>query len=165
MIRSFAYVLGLCAVAAPTSAHEPDLPSQLLFHKVSAPGREILTVTVFLRQDRDGEPIWYQFRRSHRENADGEGRFAGWADTIRCPGSREALERLTGLQMPQPLVPGLLSNDRSEAIMDGWSYGLETRGDGPYRGSYLKLTADAGSPLASWIDDTLAILEPCWDER
>jgi hypothetical protein len=165
MIRSFAYALALCAVAAPTSATTPVPPSQLLFHKVSAPGREILTLAVFLRQDRDGEPIWYQFRRSYGESADGEGRFAGRADTIRCPGSREALERLTRLHMPQPLVPGLLSNDRSEAIMDGWSYGLDTRGDGPYRGNYLKLTADAGSPLASWIDETLAILEPCWDER
>jgi len=125
-------------------------------------GGETLTIKVFMRQDRVGAPIWYQFHRSYGKNADDEGRFAGSADTIRCPGSREALERLTRLPMPQPLVPGLLSNDSSEGVMDGWSYGLETTGDGPYRGNYLKLTADAGSPLATWIDDTLAILEPCW---
>lgn len=161
MIRSFACALALCALAVSASADEPEPPSQLRFHKFSAPERKIITVAVFMKQDRTGEPIYYQFGRSYGENDNREGRSAGWTDT-RCPGSRAALERLARLQMPQPLVPGLLSNNSAEATMDGWSYSLEGPADAPYRQNYMKLTSDAGSPLAHWVDETLAILEPCW---
>lgn len=163
MIRSFACALALCALPMPASAHDPEPPSQLRFHKFSVPGHEIITVAVFMRQNRTGDQIYYQFRRSYGENDNSKGRSAGWADTG-CAGSREALEHLARLQMPQPLVPGLLSNDSAEATMDGWSYSLEGSAAAPYRQNYMKLTSDAGSPLARWVDETLAILEPCWVE-
>ena len=87
-----------------------------------------------------------------------------YASTRTCPAARAQLGALEALTLPAPDVPGL-GNDLQVITLDGAGYRLRAMGLYGQHGADITVGSNIGTPLARWIDGTLAALAPCWWER
>ncbi len=87
-----------------------------------------------------------------------------YASTRTCPAARAQLEALERLELPVPDVPGL-GNDLQVITMDGAGYRLRANALYGQHGADIAVGSNIGTPLARWIDATLAALAPCWRDR
>jgi hypothetical protein len=90
----------------------------------------------------------------------GGGSRVQWTDTRSCPAAGEVLSRMYDLEMPRPIEGGII-----EAQADGLIYELSA--DAEFTGgrrARLSVGASGGTPLANWMDRSLAELEPCWSD-
>ncbi len=84
-----------------------------------------------------------------------------WADSRSCPAMRQVLDTMRALASPHPQVPGI--DPYGDIILDGTGYRLTTKArfaggcDG-----HLTYSSNIGTPLAAWVDRSLAALAPCW---
>lgn len=91
-----------------------------------------------------------------------------WTDTQICAGSRESVVvAARQVAPPEIAVPGIpVTEDGSVVItLDGVQYSFEARSH--YEGnisSSLSFTSNVGTPLADYVERSIAALEPCWAE-
>jgi hypothetical protein len=94
----------------------------------------------------------------------GDGKTIQWTDTDRCPAARSVLRAVRNLEMPPATVP-FLDNDDVVVTADGIIY--ELQGDAAYGDSSaygFKISSNTGTPLARWVDESLATLSECWSK-
>jgi hypothetical protein len=65
------------------------------------------------------------------------------------------------LPMPVPDLPWF-GNEPQEMTLDGAGYRLSTRALYSGKMSEVVVQSNVDTPLARWIDQTLAALAPCW---
>ncbi|MDE1467316.1 hypothetical protein [Aurantiacibacter sp. D1-12] len=97
---------------------------------------------------------------------DGEGDIL-WTDTQRCPAARDAVVASTQIAPPRVLVPGIPVRPDGSIIlsMDGVEYSLRSSAHyDSYGGHELYFTSNVDTPLANWVEGSLATLEECWSE-
>lgn len=85
-----------------------------------------------------------------------------WADSRTCPAVRRVLTSMQTLALPSITVPGL---DRypGNIVIDGVAYSLRAPALFVGRGGgQAVFTSNVGTPLATWVDRSLAALGPCW---
>eukprot|EP01037_Dinobryon_pediforme_P023631 gene23631-25129_t len=84
-----------------------------------------------------------------------------WADSHTCPAVRPVLDAMRAVASPQPRVPGI--DPYGDILLDGTGYRLTTMArfangqDGE-----LTYSSNIGTPLATWVDRSLAALARCW---
>ena len=89
----------------------------------------------------------------------------GWTDTRRCPGARDAVVAATQIEPPSIHVPGIpVRPDGSVVLsMDGVRYAIRASAHyDSYVGHDMVFESNVGTPLANWVEGSLAILAPCW---
>lgn len=106
----------------------------------------------------DGK-IEYWFRKTVRERST---ELVTWTDTRHCPAARAALESLATIEPPPVSVPGYGPRAPASSVQDGAAYALEAATGAPYSDGRVTITSNVGTPLARWIDTTLAATEACW---
>lgn len=139
------------------------------------PAREwtIVTFYVMYREVAEGdarrrESYWIA-RRATGNDADRTHTpvTIDWASSGKCP-ALDGMIRTMGEEISDRLeiaVPG--EGDPSEIPVGVIRYALwsgEARFRGTGYGAVLHLTADAGSPLALWVDGNASALAPCWGD-
>jgi hypothetical protein len=120
------------------------------------------TQRVGICRDPDGRPGDFLFQRSagRRDAAP----VTTYATSRACPAALRQLIALESLELPRPNVPGL-GDELQTITMDGVTYRLEGLGlYGPASANFT-LESNVGTPLARWIEGTLATLAPCWRPR
>jgi hypothetical protein len=113
-------------------------------------------------RDRNGRPGEVLLQRTTTRR--GGSAVISYASTRSCPAARRQLEALEDLPLPHPDVPGIGDETRIMTL-DGASYRLE--GEALYgpNSAEMRVESNVGTPLAHWIDATLAALMPCWRDR
>ena len=96
-----------------------------------------------------------------------------WADSRMCPAMLPVLRALQTLPPPRPSVPGIEPMPGAD-IVDGVGYQLRVpahfAGGGKVRSRLALGSSDGqmwfysnlGTPLADWVDKSLAALQRCW---
>ncbi len=86
------------------------------------------------------------------------------ADSRTCPALQQQLAKAENLPMPTFVAPGSKRGQRAQMIMHPTTYTLALEGYESTSNSSarLEVSAPSGSPLAQWVVETLAALEPCW---
>lgn len=74
-----------------------------------------------------------------------------------CPAIRQIVTTMAKLQMPQPLP--IVDSKLPPTIMDGNYY--ELTAPSSFSNGRLSITSNVGTPLATWVEDALAALQPC----
>ena len=99
---------------------------------------------------------------ARRVVTDRSGPVTTFADSNTCPSIHHVLDGLAKLEVPTPQVPGLNQPDEFKIIMDGTGYRLTASTQ--YAGQLGQVTfgSNIDTPLAAWIDDSLARLQGCW---
>lgn len=84
-----------------------------------------------------------------------------WADSRSCPAMRPVLDAMRAVASPHPQVPGI--DPYGDIIVDGAGYRLTAtaRFDNGQDGD-LTYRSNIGTPLAAWVDKSLAALARCW---
>ena len=88
-----------------------------------------------------------------------------WTDTARCPAARDAVVASTQIAAPRVHVPGIPVRPDGSFVMslDGIEYSMRAQAHyDSYSGSELYFTSNVDTPLANWVEGSLAILEECW---
>jgi hypothetical protein len=103
---------------------------------------------------RSGDALLFRLRliRQSLENRPREYR----TDSRACPAVAQVLAAAARLSPPAIAPPSLADN--SPIILDGAGYSLRM----PARNGTIAWTSNVGTPLATWVEDSLAKLEPCW---
>ncbi|WP_010184185.1 hypothetical protein [Sphingomonas sp. PAMC 26605] len=107
-------------------------------------------------------PAAYTMRLTRRRFQQSDAIF--WADSRSCPAMRPVLDAMRAVALPNPRVPGIDSD--GDIIMDGAGYRLTTMArfaDG--QDGELGYSSNVGTPLAAWVDHSLAALARCWSSR
>lgn len=144
-------VLWLAALANPSVELGPAWAE---FSRSPALKREKTTVEIgTLGFDRARGELRFWLRRTVSRHGKEQ---VMWADSGTCPALRAALAAMRDLPVSRFAPPGF-SRGRS-IIMDGIGYSLRSYSD---EGS-LTMNTNVGTPLASWVDNTLQALSPCW---
>lgn len=86
------------------------------------------------------------------------------ADSRTCSAVLEQLAKVEGLPMPTFVAPGAEQLRSITIMIHPTSYTLEMGGyeSESNTGARIELSAQSGSPLARWTEETLKALEPCW---
>jgi hypothetical protein len=148
----------LIALAAFSQPLDPVDCGFLSFSRAPAPPHSSEQVCITHDPDARGD---YLLRRT----AIGRGSaVVTWAMTRRCPAVRAQLAAMENLQLPALDVPGL-GQETKFITLDGVIYRLE--GTARFGGApaSVMLQSNVNTPLARWIAETFAVLEPCWRER
>jgi hypothetical protein len=146
----------LLALAAVSQPLDPVECGFLRFSRAPAPRHEQVCIT----HDRTARGD-YLLRRTATVRGS---TVVTWAATRRCPAAKAQLAALENLQLPALDVPGLGEDIRS-ITLDGTIYRLE--GSARFGGAPagVMLQSNVNTPLARWVDETFAMLEPCWRGR
>jgi hypothetical protein len=113
--------------------------------------------------DASQRPTVYWFRRSI--DKPGEEKRVDQVDTRACPRLLDALRALENLPAPKP-APPFLSSDEISVTVDGIGYALTIPAAYANRSTGdMTLTSNIGTPLAEWIEQTLATIEVCTSAR
>ncbi|NEX94133.1 hypothetical protein [Caulobacter sp. 17J65-9] len=116
------------------------------------------------------EPARYWLRRTERDGARGRtpSETFTWTDTQRCPAALAVLREAAALETPRPMISGLVEPEGGylPVVADGALYALTIEGayDGQI-GPTLTVATGPATPLADWVEASLATLEPCWSSR
>jgi hypothetical protein len=106
--------------------------------------------------DGAGEGFEHWFRKTTRFF--GGGARVQWTDTRSCAAARAVLSNMHALEMPRLVGGGAI-----EVRADGVLYALTA--DARYRSGrqgQLSVNTPGGTPLADWVERSLAELEACW---
>ena len=79
-----------------------------------------------------------------------------WAESRSCPAVWDVLARMRDLPVPRFAPMGVTRGP--QLPMDGTIFALRTYSDG----GEIVVQTNEGTPLAEWVEASLAILEPCW---
>lgn len=82
-----------------------------------------------------------------------------WTTTRTCGSARTLIASMRDIPVPKFAPVG--SSEGPPMALDGTSYSLRTYSDD----GMLAAQTNVGTPLASWIETALKVLEPCWDTR
>jgi hypothetical protein len=114
----------------------------------------------------------YTMRLTRRRLGQPDGML--WADSSRCPAMLPVLRAMQALPPPRPSVPGLEPNPGADMV-DGVAYLLRVPAHFAGGGDKVRtrfafgssdgqmwFSSNLGTPLADWVDHSLAALERCW---
>lgn len=113
-----------------------------------------------LGRDPSTKRLRYWLRYTRTENG---AQTLHWIDSANCSAVQVMLEAVQELTAPKPSPPGMA--DMISITMDGIGYSLRIPATFGSRNANMTLTSNIGTPLASWVDDSLRRLEPCWTDR
>lgn len=130
------------------------------FSRAPALAHSSETVDVALvRAPYSTAPPAYTMRLTRRRFQQPDAIF--WADSRTCPALRPVLDALRAVVAPHPQVPGI--DPYGDIILDGVGYRLKTMARFPNgQDGDLSYSSNVGTPLAAWIDRSLAALARCW---
>ena len=129
----------------------------MTFSRSPAFDRRVVIVEVGTLKRAD--EIGYWFKRTVRTS---NSKAVWWTDTTRCGDARSILVAVRRLEMPRVEVP-FLEKDEIIITADGVGYGLQARGEYPGTSAHpLEVYSNEGTPLASWVNQSLRTLEACW---
>ncbi|MCT2399075.1 hypothetical protein [Novosphingobium mangrovi (ex Huang et al. 2023)] len=144
-------------IAALLLASATSFDPWLIFDR--SPAREHSSETIEVGTLHDDEDFSYEFRRTVRNE---HGEVVYWTDTRRCPQALDVLISAEKLESPAVSIPFLLGKDLI-VTADGTGYHLKADAQYPEHGlGTIEFNSNSGTPLAQWVDDSLARLEPCW---
>jgi hypothetical protein len=84
-----------------------------------------------------------------------------WTDTRSCPSAQGVLSSIATMEIPRPMEGGTI-----EVSADGINYSLSTKGRyASGRHASLSISATGGTPLARWVEQSLATLDECWADH
>jgi hypothetical protein len=165
-------LIAAAALGAPAWAAEDDWPvlksvrlderpPWAAFALYDAAGQTV-GVTLYTQASADGPVI---LARRVRARA-GQAAQIDWASASACPALASASAALEDLPVPRIEAPGVGRTPRSSnLILEGSSYFLwasDARFSGGERAAQIELRTVEGSPVAEWIDRTLAATAGCW---
>ena len=144
------YLLQTVSPAAPPSDAWASI-------SVRVPIAQISTTIDFVKEAAGTTSSEYTLRLIERR-ADGSTETL-FADGRTCSGVRDAVEGLRSLPFPVVSLP----RDDPELVIDGVSYSVRfsARYGSQFSGP-LELRSNIGTPLAAWVDGTVARVKPCW---
>ena len=153
-------IAALALLAAPL-VQAPPLPADDGWAQFSA--HHMLShidfdVAIGSTQSNKGEVI-YWVRRTTRHP--GQSLGVAHADSVRCPAVLAVLRSMRDLPAPRP-APPLLDNADILVTADGTLY--ELHAPAAYSGKTpgeISLSSNVGTPLADWVERSLAALQPC----
>ena len=149
-------LLPLLAVAASP----PPLPGTwATFTREGALSHQAITVEAATDGvDPGSKRLEYKLRRTERSLDSVE---VKWANSRRCPAIRPVLAGMRDLAPPRLSPPGI-GDGPTEVILDGVFYSLSAPAG--YGGAEARVTvsSNVGTPLAAWVDKSLAALDRCW---
>ena len=86
-----------------------------------------------------------------------------WTDSRTCAAVRPMLSSMQDLSTPRPAPYGF--DDGGEITLDGVGYMLRTPARYGSGAADLTLRSNVNTPLARWVEQSLAALAPCWKIR
>ena len=113
-----------------------------------------------LSREGDGKTNYW----ARRIRTTTKSRTVQWADGRTCSGLEASLRQLSGLVHPKFAVPGLEESDNLVIAVDGVGYSITSQATFDQQIGYLKYSSNRGTPLAAWVDASLALLAPCWQD-
>lgn len=113
----------------------------------------------FATGGRSGDVISYRLRRTRVSLSAPPARF--WADSRTCPAVRTVLERLHALRLPAIVPPGF-EPAPTGILLDGVAYSLNVPLEDRVGASRVSWKTNVGTPLATWVNESLKQLVPCW---
>jgi len=86
------------------------------------------------------------------------------ADSRTCPAVLVQMAKVESLPVPRFVAPDSTQKQTTGIMLHPTTYTLAMRGHESVSNTEarLELSAQSGSPLAHWTDETLRALEPCW---
>lgn len=86
------------------------------------------------------------------------------ADSRTCPAVLDQVAKVEAIPMPTFVAPGSERGQNVPIMIHPTNYTLAMRGyeSMSNTGARVELTAQSGSPLARWTEETLEALDPCW---
>jgi hypothetical protein len=120
--------------------------------------REHVDMVVDGQDGGNARPLQYKLRLV---TTDPNGRDVLWANSHTCPAVRTVIASLRDLQPSRPMPPGFDTGDLI-VMADGTGYALDVPVTDRVSASRITWRSNIGTPLAKWVDDALAALEPCW---
>ena len=128
---------------------------------------EIVEVGVLRGEGR--QQFWFR-RTVPRRAEDGTVTTSdtSWTDTRRCPAARDAVVAATQIEPPSIHVPGIPVRPDGSVIlsMDGVRYAVRASSHyDSYVGHDMVFESNVNTPLANWVEGSLAILAPCWSDE
>ncbi|WP_271079373.1 hypothetical protein [Aurantiacibacter sp. MUD61] len=156
--------LALFAAAPPQDFVPRDYNPFMTFTRNPSQVGDDVTVEVGVLRGEGRLQFW--FRRVSIAQDDRTSTIQ-WTDTQRCPAARDAVVASTQIAPPRVLVPGIPVRPDGSVILslDGVQYSLRTSAHyDSYGGNELYFTSNIDTPLANWVEGSLAILEECWSD-
>jgi len=155
-------MLPLLLMMADVPAQAP-LPRQWgQFSRARSLNRVKETVDIASGDSPRGGPFAYRLRLT-RQVPTHHGRDRAtqvqWADSATCPAIRPAMAAMVGITMPRP-APNGVPGEQTTIVLDGAIYTLNVPSSDP--AGEMTITANIGSSLAAWVDQSLEALAPCW---
>lgn len=87
-----------------------------------------------------------------------------WADSRTCAAVRPVLAAMRAMTLPHPSVLGI--DPPGAIVVDGTEYRLRTEaGYAHARHAWIDIGSNRNTPLAAWVDRSLAALARCWSSR
>jgi hypothetical protein len=113
----------------------------------------------FSTEPRPDAPIGYALRLTRREPS--HPATIVWAESRTCPAVRPALMAMRAVAMPHPYVSGI--DPPGAMVVDGTEYRLRAEaGYAHGRPAWIDIGTNRDTPLAAWVDHSLAALARCW---
>lgn len=99
---------------------------------------------------------------SYRPELKLKGKSVFWSGAKDCPQALTVLERLNKLQAPVFIVSEISPDDATTGRADGASYRLRAEGRYPFEPGTIDITFGPGTPVATWVDESVRSLSSCW---
>lgn len=89
------------------------------------------------------------------------------ADSLTCPAIIQQMAKVEHLPMPSFIAPDSAKGQNAPIMLHPTTYTLAMRGNEGVSGTgaRIEISAESGSPLAQWTEETLKAIEPCWRNR
>lgn len=151
-----AAILALLADASP-----PPLPRQWAqFTRSGALNHVTETVDIATGDNGGGATFRYKLRLTRQ--AISSAPVTMYADSATCPAIPSIIASMQNIKMPSPAPYGVRGGGLIVMMLDGAGYSL-TAPSSDVMGS-LTISSNIGSPLATWVDASIADLASCWTE-
>lgn len=111
-----------------------------------------------LGYDRSAQQLQFWLRRTITRDAD-QRQEVTWADTRTCASARPVLASIRDIPVPRFAPVG--SSGTPALTLDGVSYTLCTYSDH----GMLTAETNVNTPVATWIESAMRLLEGCWSSR
>ncbi|GAA0296848.1 hypothetical protein GCM10009087_03300 [Sphingomonas oligophenolica] len=128
------------------------------FSAHQARSRIAVDVAIGTTRSASGKPVYWVRRTTKRP---GQWAEVSRTDSVRCPAVLTMLRSMRDLPAPRP-APPLLDNADIVVTADGTGYELHAPAAYPGKGEgEMTLSSNIGTPLADWVERSLAALRPC----